>query len=353
MEKRKSLSELAEELERQKNSRYDVVVPSDQLIVLKEGNQIKIDVPLPDGETKRHGLTEWAHSQISDKTQIPKKYYDRMRETSQLDLLASNVNTWLPSKDKRLVRVLDGDVRALLSDRYRIIDNYDVLFATLEEFQKLKEETGINIEIKRADLTDQHLYIKATSPDLTDEVIKTGDRTEPVHGGIIITNSEVGAGAFNVKPFMNVLVCQNGLIGKHVFKRVHLGREKGIGLIDWSDDTLMKQDDALWAKIRDMIHGTFTPEVFHKWVDEMNKVASVEIEKPTLAIDNIIKKFDIGKNKKDDLLNQFAKETNTQWGLAMAVTRIAQDEETYEDQIKMEEIGTEILQTRPEELIKE
>jgi len=349
----KNLKELAEELERQKNSRYDVVVPSDKLIVLKDGNTIKIDVPLPEGEMKRHGLTNWAHAQIAEKTQIPKRYYDRMKDEGQLDLLANNVNTWLPSKDKRLVRVLDGNVRALLSDRYRIIDNYDVLFATLEEFQKIQEKTGINIEIKRADLTDQHLYIKATSPDLTDEVIKTEDKTEPVHGGIIITNSEVGAGAFNVKPFMNVLVCQNGLIGEHVFKKVHLGQERGIGLINWSDDTLSKQDDALWAQIRDMIHGTFNPEVFHKWVDKLNGVASIEIEKPSLAIDNIIKKFELGKNKKDALLNQFAKETNTQWGLAMAVTRIAQDEENYEDQIKMEQVGTEIMNTPKEVLVKE
>ena len=347
MEK-KSLKELVDELERQKTSRYDVVVPSENLIVLKDGDNLYVDVPQPDGTSKRHGITEYAHSQFADKTGIPLKYYNKMKETGHIDLLATNINEWLPTKDKRLVRILDNNVRALLSDRYRIIDNYDVVYATLEEFKKIQEQRNINIEIKRNDLTETSLYIKATSPDLTDEVIHWKDRdgnekTEPVHGGIIISNSEVGAGAFNVKPFVNVLVCQNGLIGEHVFKRVHIGRELGVGLIDWSNETLELEDAALWSKIRDMIQATFDSEVFHKWMDEINEVASTEVPKPVIAVDNIIKHFDMPKSKKDDLLNQFAKESPTQWGLSMAVTQIAQNEEDYEQQIEMEKIGAKIL----------
>jgi len=40
-------------------------------------------------------LTEWAHSQLAEKTGIPKKYYDRMREAEEYELLAENINTWL------------------------------------------------------------------------------------------------------------------------------------------------------------------------------------------------------------------------------------------------------------------
>jgi len=348
---KKTLKELAEELERQKANRYDIVVPSDRLIVLKDGDKIYMDIPQPDGTTKRHSITSHAHDQIANKTGIPIKYYNKMKETGHLDLLANNVNEWMPNKDKRLVRVLDNKVRALLSDRYRVIDNYDVLYATLEEFKKIQQERNMNIEIKRSDLTETNIYIKATSPDLVDEVIHWKDRdgkerTEPVHGGIIISNSEVGAGAFNVKPFVNVLVCQNGLIGEHVFKRVHIGRELGVGLIDWSNETLELEDAALWSKIRDMIQATFDPEVFHKWVDEINEIASTEVPKPSLAVDNIIKHFDLPKSKKDDLLNQFAKESPTQWGLSMAVTQIAQNEEDYEKQIEMEKIGAQLLEKK-------
>ena len=146
MEK-KTLKELVDELERQKTNRYDVVVPSENLIVLKDGDKLWIDVPQPDGTTKRHGITDYAHYQVADKTGIPVKYYNKMKDSGHLDLLATNVNEWMPAKEKRLVRILDNNVRALLSDRYRIIDNHDVLFATLEEFKAIQETRKINIEI--------------------------------------------------------------------------------------------------------------------------------------------------------------------------------------------------------------
>jgi hypothetical protein len=102
-----------------------------------------------------------------------------------------------------------------------------------------------------------------------------------------------------------------------------------------------------------MIQATFNPEVFQKWVDKINKVASVEIPKPMVAVDNIVKKFELPKSQRENLLNQFAKEGTTQWGLAMAVTRLAQDEQNYENQIQMERIGAQILDLTAEEIVKE
>jgi len=363
------LSELVNELERQKKEKYDVVVPSDNLIALKEGNSIKMDVPILDKdgnsiETKRFGITNFCHNQISEKTGIPMKYYRKMIDNDKIDLLADNINTWFPDKEKRFVRTLDGNIRALLSDRYRVIDNYDIFNATLDEFKHVMEEHKIRIEIKRADLTEQHLYIKATSPDLLDEILMGEPRTEidpnnhkrvnePVEGGIIIRNSEVGSGAFSVQPFINVLVCQNGLIRTQALRHVHLGRTKEIGEIQWSNQTLELEDATLWSKIKDMVYGTFNPEVFHSWIDEINKVASNEIPKPTVAVDNIIKKYEIPKGERDSLLNQFTKESPTQWGLSMAVTRVAQDMEDYEKQVELEKIGARILEEEIEALVKE
>ena len=364
---KEKLNELVGELERQKKEKYDVVVPSENLIALKEGNNIKMDVPILDKdgnpiETKRFGITNFCHTQIANKTGIPMKYYRKMLDAGKIDLLSENINTWFPDKEKRFVRTLDGNIRALLSDRYRVIDNYDIFNATLDEFKHIMDDFNVRVQIKRADLTDQHLYIKATSPDLMDEIQMdkarrelgaASNNTEPVEGGIIIRNSEVGSGAFSVQPFINVLVCQNGLIRTKALRHVHLGRIKDIGEINWSAQTLELEDAALWSKIKDMIHGTFTPEIFHHWIDEINQKASTEIPRPTVAVDNIIKRYEIPKSQRDDLLNQFTKESPTQWGLAMAVTRVAQDVDDYEKQIELESIGAKILEENAEVLVKE
>lgn len=346
-----SLKELAEELERQKHSRYDIVVPTDKLLVFKDGNTIKMDVPQLDGNIKQHGITDWAHGQIANKTGIPKKYYDKMREEGKLNLLADNINTWMPDREKRMVRVLDNKVRALLSDRYRVIDNYDILYLTLKKFRDIGENQNMKINVLSQNLTPTNLYVKATSPDLSGQVMKYKGETEPVEGGLIIQNSEVGAGSFQVKPFINVLVCTNGLISEQSFKKVHIGRSLGEGFVDWSNDTLRLEDEALWSKINDMISSTFKPEIFQKWLDEINDVSTTEVPKPTKAVDNIIKHYNVDKGLKDDLLDQFTKQAPTQWGMSMAVTRIAQNVDSYEKQIEMEKIGSELLKKKATKIL--
>jgi len=343
----KKLSDLVAELERQKTTRYDIVVPTDDLgLGVDVGtNTLYMDVPQLDNmPNKKHELTNFAHQQLATKCNIPQRYYDYMRDQGKLDLLTNNVNTWLPDKEKRLIRVIDNKVRAVLSDRYRIIDNYDVLFESLQEFKNI-QSNGIKIDIKESSLTETRMYLKVTSPDLSGDVMHYQGKSEPVEGGIIISNSEVGAGAFRVQPFINVLVCSNGLIGEHKIAKVHLGKERGVGMIDWSDQTLEYQDLTLWSEIRDLIRQTFNPEVFQKWMNKINDIASIEIQKPSDAIDNIIKKHAIPQNLKDDLINQFMKESPTAWGLSMAVTRVAQDQDNYDKQIEMERIGTKILES--------
>jgi len=342
-EGQEKIKALFRELERQKENSYDIVVPSEGLVVKQESDgAIKMDVLQPDGKSKTHDITDHCHGQISEKTKIPKRYYDRMR-TEKPELLIKNVNAWLPSEEKkRLVRILDGEVRALLSDRYRIIDNYDIFLLLADEMAKIRKEKSLNFDVKRGDLTDTRLYIKITSRDLCGEVKRADGKKEAVEGGIIITNSEVGDGRLKVEPFMNVLVCQNGLISTSTFTRVHLGKKLD-EFIDWSDETLKLADDALKSQIRDWIRSTFDIDIFRKWLDRINEVASTVIEKPTLAVNNIVKKFDLDKDKAEDILNQFINEDKSQWGLAMAVTRLAQDEDNYEEQIKLEQIGNKIL----------
>jgi hypothetical protein len=352
---RQDLERISEELLRQKNNKYDIVASTDNLclVVNDPFNSVKMRVPNVGSEGNADfSITDYCHTQIATKTGIPTRYYRRMQEEGQLDLLTQNVNAWLPSKEKRLVRILDGSVRALLSDRYRIIDNYDILWKALETFAEIRNTHGISVVVKDAHITEQHLYIKAVSPQLVEEIQKVNGK-ELVQGGIIISNSEVGAGAVSIKPFIEVLVCSNGLISDKILRQVHAGRKNDVGIIDWSDETLMHEDLALFGKITDMIKFTFDPEIFKSWIGSINKVSSTKLEKPTVALDNVIKNFNIPEKKKEDLLNQMFAEDNSQWGLAMAITRCAQDESDYERQIEYEHIGAKVLEMTKEQLEKE
>ena len=337
---------LANELERQKTARMDFIVHPRDIFAQPDDTDVNLNFlrpavigdnmeQMPSDEMEVMPLTDWGHSQLSNKLDIPLKYYRRMREHSP-ELLARNINQWMPKKDTKsnlLLRTLDGRVRAVLSDRYKILDNHDLLLNCLEEFRNM------GAELHKADLTESHMYIKAIVPH-TKEEIRQGDTVIP---GVIVQNSEVGSGAFKVTPFMLREVCSNGMIGESAITKIHLGRKQDAGVVQFSQETMVAEGKTLGLQIRDIIRGTFDPVTFKQWVQQVRAGTEVEIQNPIYAIDNVMESFGINDALKEDLLNHFTKGADTtQWGLANAVTRTARDLEDPEKVVELEAIGGQI-----------
>ncbi len=328
------LKSLVEELKRQRVVRLDIIAKDEDIAAFPDEDLGLLLGILDEGMWP---LTEWAHAQLAEKLGIPKKYYDRMREAGKWELLAKNINAWLGEKERRLIRILDGKIRAILSDRYRIIDNYDLVFLALDEFKK--KDT---IEIYRIDLTETMLYIKAIDRTLT-ETIREEDI---VYGGLIIRNSEVGASALRIEPFIYRKVCNNGLILPHTLKKIHLGKQ--ILEIDdmdwsWSDETKELEDKALWSKVRDIIRATFDKQTFQSWVAKLKESTAEEIKEPIKAVNNIVQHLGLGEEQKQKLLMHFSEPTK--YGLINAVTNLASQTKNVDEQIKLEEFAGEILQS--------
>jgi hypothetical protein len=263
-----------QKLKRQRETRKDMIVDSRSLKAVAEPERIVIDVPKYGG----HPLTQWAHGQLAEKVQIPQKYYSRMLDSKNYMLLADNINTWLPTEDKRMIRILDGNVRAILSDRYRVLDNYDLVFLALDEFAKA------GAEVHKMNLTESHLFVKAVTPHLEGEV-RPGD---VVQGGLIIRNSEVGASRFAVEPFVLRLACSNGLIVSEGYSRVHLGKRKEEGEFNWSPESIHYENQAIWSAVRDVIRNTFDPANFESIVARLKSNAETPVSALVQAVTNIV-----------------------------------------------------------------
>ncbi len=309
----KNLQELVDELERQKTTKRDIVVDSRQLRAsAEEGNgDITLSVPMPDNEGSSDlRLTEHAHAQLSNKTGIPKRYYDRMRESGRGELLANNVNAWIETRDRRLIRTMDGEVRAILSDRYKVMDNYDLTFTALDEFGK------VEAQIHKCSITETYMYIKAILPHSAQE-IRTGDKVVP---GVIVKNSEVGAGRLAVEPFFLRQICTNGMIGEASVSKIHLGKRMELGQI-LSDETKELECKAVFSVIRDVIHATFDEKVYMKWFDSMREAANEDIENPINAVGHVVKDYTLSQEQKSELMARFSTGKDyTVWGLANSVT---------------------------------
>jgi hypothetical protein len=326
------LRELVEELRRQRENSLDIICRDEDIKAIPDK---EFGILLRVSDKGAWPLAEWAHRQLAEKLEIPKRYYDRMLESGKLELLSENINAWLGGK-RKLIRILDGRIRAILSDRYRIIDNYDLVFLVLDEFRK--KET---IEIYRIDLTETMLYLKAIDRTLVDSV----KDEDIVYGGLIIRNSEVGASALRVEPFILRRICSNGLILQHSLKKIHLGRQTlEVDEIDWSDETRKLEDKTLWAKVRDIIRATFDREVFNTWVKKLKESIDVKIEKPIKEMNNIVRHLNLTEEEREKLLVYFSEPTK--YGLINAVTNLAGRAKNVEEQVRLEEFAGKILASR-------
>ena len=218
MKQGRTLEQLGAELQRQRNARQDFIADTRKLVM--ETTPKNSTLRMATGNKMQEftvGLI--AHQQIASRLGIPYPYYQKMQE-AQPSLLDENVNTWLQeAPERRMIRVLDGKVRAFLSDRYRRLDNLELCAAILPVIKTMK---GASIE--SCEVTESHLYLKVINKRMKAEVT-VGDA---VQAGFVVSNSEVGLGSLRVEPLVFRLVCKNGLICKDFSQRkYHVGRQAG------------------------------------------------------------------------------------------------------------------------------
>ncbi|MGH7921895.1 MAG: hypothetical protein ACREQM_18410 [Candidatus Dormibacteraceae bacterium] len=108
----RTLQELAAEVERQRASAVDLVAATPWLTML---NASELHV---EGQSELQ-IGDLAHKQIADERGIPRLFYERLQREHR-GLLDHTVNTpWREKPSRRLIRILDGKVRADLSSRWR------------------------------------------------------------------------------------------------------------------------------------------------------------------------------------------------------------------------------------------
>lgn len=333
----KSLQDIAVELERRSKAKRDFVAPSRHLSMVQDGGEFQIAV----GEHGYFGMRETAHEQVAGRLGIPKSYYDRMRQEAPA-LLARNVNHWLlEGREQRMVRTLDGQARALLSNRYRPLDDDSMAEAVLPALAN----SGCSVE--SCEITERRMYIKAVSPRLQFEVRK-GD---VVQAGLVVSNSEVGMGGVRVEPLVYRLVCSNGMIVQdHSLRKYHVGR--GFGSDDdgaqelYRDETREADDRAFFMKVRDTVVGSLQRDVFERVANRMIQAATEAISgDPVKVVEAAQKRLGLTEGERGGVLSHLIRGGDlSRYGLLNAVTRASQDVTDYDRATDMERMGGVVLE---------
>lgn len=335
-----TLDGLTHEVQRIENSKRDFAADTRNLSVkVYPGTQKVWTMAVSD--TEEFTITEHTHEQISDRLGIPRGFYRRLSRDPFDDKLADLINTMHTREPEvRMVRTLDGNARAYLSNRYRRLDNYDLCKAVIPTLQNID---GLSIE--SCNLSESRLYIKASVRGITREVAKVGDT---IAAGIVISNSEIGMGSVKVEPFLLDLSCLNGAtINKLANRRAHIGRSYGDdGELEkyLTDETLQADDHAFWLKVRDTINAFTDADMLEHLQDLASKSAAREIRSPIATLELTQRTFSLTDNELEGITRRFMERGQVSaWGLSAAVTRHSQDIDCYDRATQLERIGGNIL----------
>ena len=260
------------------------------------------------------------------------------------ELLAQNVNAWFGDRENSyMIRTLDYGAgrmaRALLSDRYRRIDNMEIASAVLPLFAGSDQYEVISSEV-----TENRMYLKILSRRLEMEVVP-GDY---VQAGVVISNSEVGLGSVNVQPLVYRLVCTNGMIVNDMGERKnHVGRAaKAVedSFHIYSDETMEAEDKAFLLKLRDVTMAAIEEGRFAQVVGKLKESAGIPITgKVTEVVELTGKTYGFNTDEQDSILQYLiAGGDLSQYGLSNAITRASQDVESYDRATALEGIGWQV-----------
>lgn len=308
------------------------------------------------GFSETFGITENAHKQIAARLKIPTKYYFRLLQDHP-DLIMNQINALFDREpENRMLRILNGEVRAFLSDKYRRLDNNIVLEQALPQIIQGDIET----KLLSSNVTDRKLYLKVLFPDdrLAQQIGVTRDGSpDIVRPGFMLSNSEIGQGSLSIKGFFYRSFCENGChfggINTLDFSRSHLGGRviEGVDYSIMSDETRQKEDALLMSQTTDVIRALSSPEFSKTMGDQLRMTKDTKLVKnPIEAVDAVAKELGLHQNEKDSVLESFIKDQDySLWGMANAVTAQANNAElcSYDRATELEELGGKLLSMTP------
>ena len=333
-------------------------------------------------------LTRNAFRQVAERLDVPLKYADLLDE-QQPELLRTNLNDRAGHKEStpglfRFLRKVDGPwlLRAVLSDTYKRVDNYDVFTAVATGLSEASVPLGdcevevdwtddrfrMRIMVPQIEVAAPELLGGYRAPRVADHhagILDRWARTDPGFGGwgngttrqgnrvgdviwagLEVSNSETGNGSTSIAPRATILACLNGMTRKaDLVRSIHLGARLDQGVIAWSQDTMRKQLELVKAQVRDAASQFCSTEYLQKVVDELRAAKGVEITGSIPATFELVQtRLGFSEAETEAAMDAFTRSGDmTVFGLGQAFTAAAQTVPDGDRQSEMETIFWDLV----------
>lgn len=288
-------------------------------------------------------LSDKAHRDLAGRCNIPMNGYRWLGEAGHSDLRAQLVNRELPKTAGRvLIRGYDNKARALMSNSYKVIEQFEVLASIVPVIRER------DLKLLSANLTESDMHLIVT--DDKGLMVKVGDEVKNCYK---ISNNQIGQGKLVIEHFAYRLACLNGAItqpGKDAWlEQRHVGRnseyltasEKAIFMREFREKFTHAIDSDTLEKYVEKLQIAHTAEVkaetnvlfdsLRLMLDKDNKVLT-DRERVLIAEEYIVEKGRSGANF---------------FSVVQGITAAANRLEDYDRGIELQELGTTVLNWTP------
>lgn len=266
--------------------------------------------------------------------------------------------------------------RALLSDKYKTIDNYDVVTVALNAIYN--SDARGKISAVSADLTDRRMFVRFVAPSIAvnasalldgyrspfdgGQVQRAGDAAalqsvadaanrwggdgSTLWAGFELSNSEVGDGRFKITPRAEFKVCNNGLtITSDLVAQTHLGARLDQGSVNWSQETQKRQLALVESMTVDAIGDFLSADYWQRQIDKLAVKGGRTVQDGEATIERVGKKVGFTDAERKTIFEHFLMGgQHTAAGIMNAVTSTAQTIANADRAADLEGLAVKALQ---------
>jgi hypothetical protein len=219
----KPVAEAIAQIERTGSLMDDFILPTQAVHFVKEQERVALTFK-PDfyhGEAfAPFTLHDHAQGQIADKLGVPPSYLKSLIAgkdwQKELSLTVMNTHSTNTTRERVLVRTIEGQVRGFLSDKYRRLNSMEIFVAFLMAAQ---QHDNVLVDAHSGETKG---FLEVINPNIIEFDTPLNGRSFAVIGARI-RNSDFGDGALEVYQFLMMVRCMNGVVGQSMLKEFHLG----------------------------------------------------------------------------------------------------------------------------------
>lgn len=312
----------------------DAIVRVDRVNFVPDAAGDRLGLGLPAAACDRVLVpSDYALGQLADKASVPAAYARKLAagEPWQRELAARIFNeSYGHATDRVLARMVGGQLRGWLSDRYRRRDSRPLVDALAAEAQELGAVPIDGVA------TETRVALKVAVPEVF----------EPIPGEYLVyggewSNSDYGNGTHSFRAFALRVACLNGMTRENLLREVHLGGRLSDD-VAYSERTYRLDTAASVSALRDVVRAALSAEAFARMGDKIREanaraMSAASLRGTVQALPKATQKAIVDAFEGEDVINLPA--GKTAWRASNAVSWVARHTEDDETRLDLERLA--------------